>query len=115
MELETINYFKFVLALLFVLGLIGGFAIIAKRTGLGNRGPIVRGKSKRLSIIETMVLDPKRRVVLVQCDNSEHLLLLGTNNEQVIDNGPGDKDLSDLKSRQPSFLKAIEKPQPLAG
>ena len=115
MELETINYFKFVLALLFVLGLIGGFAIIAKRSGLGNRGPIVRGKSKRLSIIETMVLDPKRRVVLVQFDNSEHLLLLGANNEQVIGNGPGDKDLSDLKSRHPSFLKAIEKPQPLAG
>jgi len=114
MELETINYFKFVLALLFVLGLIGGFAIIAKRAGLGNRGPIVRGKSKRLSIIETMVLDQKRRVVLIQCDNSEHLLLLGTNNEQVIGNEPSDKDVSDLKSRQPSFLKAIEKPQPLA-
>ena len=114
MELETINYFKFVLALLFVLGLIGGFAIIAKRAGLGNRGPIVRGKSKRLSIIETMVLDPKRRVVLVQFDNSEHLLLLGTNSEQVIGDGPVDKDLSGLKS-QPSFLKAIEKPQPLAG
>ena len=115
MELETINYFKFVLALLFVLGLIGGFAIIAKRAGLGNRGPIVRGKSKRLSIIETMVLDPKRRVVLIQCDNSENILLLGPNNEQVIGNGPSDKDLSDLKSRQSSFLKAIEKPQPLAG
>ena len=89
MELETINYFKFVLALLFVLGLIGGLAIIAKRVGLGNRGPIVRGKSRRLSIIETMVLDPKRRVVLIQRDNSEHLLLLGTNNEQVINDGPG--------------------------
>ena len=115
MELETINYFKFVLALLFVLGLIGGFAIIAKRAGLGNRGPVVRGKSKRLSIIETMALDQKRRVVLIQFDNSEHLLLLGTNNEQVICNEPGNKDLSDLKLREPSFLKAIEKPQPLAG
>ena len=115
MELETINYFKFVLALLFVLGLIGGFAIIAKRSGLGNRGPIVRGKSKRLSIIETMVLDPKRRVVLIQCDNSEHLLLLGTNNERVIGDGSGGKDLSDLKSGQPPYLKTIEKAQPLAG
>ena len=115
MELETINYFKFVLALLFVLGLIGGFAIIAKRAGLGNRGPIVRGKSKRLSIIETMVLDPKRRVVLIQCDNSEHLLLLGPNNERVISDGPGRKELSDLNTDQPSFLKVIEKPHPLAG
>ena len=115
MELETINYFKFVLALLFVLGLIGGLAIIAKRVGLGNRGPIVRGKSRRLSIIETMVLDPKRRVVLIQRDNSEHLLLLGLNNEQIIDKCPTQGDLSKTKSHQLSLLKTVENPQKLAG
>ena len=115
MELETINYFKFVLALLFVLGLIGGFAIIAKRAGLGNRGPMVRNKSKRLSIIETMALDPKRRVVLMQFDNIEHLLLLGTNNEQIIGNHLKDKKNLEDQKPKPSFLKAIDKPQQLVG
>ena len=115
MELDTINYLKFLLALLFVLGLIGGFAIIAKRAGLGNRGPMVRGKSKRLSIIETMSLDPKRRVVLIRRDNCEHLLLLGTSNEQVIENDIDQDDLPSESSIKPSFLSAINKPHQLAG
>ena len=115
MELEAIHYLKFLLALLFVLGLIGGFAIIAKRAGLGNRGPIIRGKSKRLSIIETMALDPKRRVILVQCDDSEFLLLIGANGEQVINQDLDHQKLVETESQRQSFLKAIEKPHQLAG
>ena len=115
MELETLSYFKFLMALLFVLGLIGGLGIMAKRAGLGNRGPIVRGKSKRLSIIETMALDPKRRIVLIKCDTSEHLILLGANSEQTIDFRLGDEKKSELKPLRPSFLKALEQPQQVAG
>ena len=115
MELETINYLKFLLALLFVIGLIGGFAILAKRAGLGNRGPMVRGKSKRLSIIETMSLDPKRRIVLVRRDNCEHLLLIGTSSEQVIERDIDQDNIHNEKSKKPSFLNAIENPQKLAG
>ena len=86
MELEAYSYLKFLLALIFVVGLIGGFGLLAKRAGLGNRGPLVKSNAKRLSIIETMALDPKRRLVLVQCDDDQHLLLLGANNEQTIEN-----------------------------
>ena len=115
MELETINYLKFLLALLFVLGLIGGFAIIAKRAGLGNRGPMVRSKSKRLSIIETMSLDPKRRIVLIRRDNCEHLILIGTTSEQVIERDIDQNYIPSEKSSKPPFLNAIDNPQQLAG
>ena len=87
MEIDTVNYFKFLLSLLFVLGLIGGFALIAKRLGMGNRGPVKRKKGKRLSIIETITLDAKRRMVLVRRDDAEHLLLIGASSEQVIETG----------------------------
>ena len=116
MELEAVNYLKFVLALVFVLGLIGGFAILAKRAGLGNRGPIVRGKSKRLSIVESMSLDPKRRVVLIRRDDAEHLVLLGTQNEQVIETGLAATDaLEEGHSTKPSFLKALDLPNRAVG
>ena len=115
MDLETIYYLKFILALLFVLGLIGGFAIIAKRAGLGNRGPMVRGKSKRLLIIETMSLDPKRRVVLIRRDNCEHLLLIGTSSEQVIERDIDRNDSPTEKSHKPAYINAIDNPQQLAG
>ena len=109
MELEAVNYLKFVLALVFVLGLIGGFAILAKRAGLGNRGPIVRGKSKRLSIIESMSLDPKRRVVLIRRDNSEHLVLLGIQNEQIIETGLAVTGaLEGEPPTKPSFARVLD-------
>jgi len=87
MEIDTVNYFKFLLSLLFVLGLIGGFTLIAKRLGMGNRGPVKRKKGKRLSIIETISLDAKRRIVLVRRDDAEHLILIGSSTEQVIEAG----------------------------
>ena len=85
MEIDSVSYMKFVFALIFVLGLIGGFALLAKKFGMGNRGPMRRNKGKRLSIIESMALDAKRRVVLVRRDDKEHLLLLGGATEMVIE------------------------------
>ena len=115
MELESINYLKFVLALVFVLGLIGGFAIIAKRAGLGNRGPIARGKSKRLHIIESMSLAPKRRVVLIRRDHAEHLVLLGTNGEQIIETGLDTGHISGEANTSPPTLKAVEQTNRVSG
>ncbi|MEE2760979.1 MAG: flagellar biosynthetic protein FliO [Pseudomonadota bacterium] len=84
MEFAGVDYMKFLMALIFVLGLIWGLTLAAKHFGFGNRGPVQRGAAKRLSIVDTMVLDPKRRVVIVRVDETEHLLLLGQSGEQVI-------------------------------
>lgn len=79
MDLGFGDYFKFVFALIFVLALIAVFAALARRMGLGYR-TASRGKSKRLSIVEVIPIDPKRRLALVRRDEVEHLLLLGTGN-----------------------------------
>ncbi|MEO8113885.1 MAG: flagellar biosynthetic protein FliO, partial [Phenylobacterium sp.] len=34
-------------------------------------------KDRRLAVVETLVLDPARRLVLVSCDGKERLILLG--------------------------------------
>ena len=41
-------------------------------------------ETKRLSILETLPLDPKRRVMLIKCDDQEHMVLIGPNNEQTL-------------------------------
>lgn len=88
MDIAFADYLRFLFALLFVLGLIGGFALLAKRFGLGNQGPTLRrGGPKRLAIVETMALDAKRRIVLVRRDDTEHLLLLGLTTDQVVETG----------------------------
>lgn len=87
MELGGVDYFKFLFAMLFVLGLIAALAIAGKKFGLGHRGPVKRGNGRRLRIVEAMPLDAKRRVVLIQRDDREHLILLGSSTEEIIEAG----------------------------
>lgn len=41
------------------------------------------GRKRRLSVVETLVLDPARRLVLVRIDDEERLLLLGEGRELI--------------------------------
>jgi len=86
MSIET--YLRFVLALILVVGLILVLAWIARRSGFGpaNVKPLGRSK-RRLGIVETLTLDPKRRLVIVRRDATEHLILLGTAGETVVEHG----------------------------
>lgn len=84
MPFET--YFRFLIALVFVLALIGGCAWLARRFGFGNRMPAaLRGRAARLSIVEVQSLDARRKLVLVRRDNVEHLLVLGATGETVVE------------------------------
>ncbi|MGN6422351.1 MAG: flagellar biosynthetic protein FliO [Asticcacaulis sp.] len=73
---------KAVFALAIVLGLILGLAALLRRYGPQFMAQMTaqRGK-KRLSVVETLVLDPARRLVLVRVDSEERLLLLGEGRE----------------------------------
>jgi flagellar protein FliO/FliZ len=64
-------------ALAVTLGL-GGLALVAFRrfapmAVLQLKTPAER----RLKVVESLVLDPHRRLLLIRCDGEEHLLLLG--------------------------------------
>ncbi|HEY0438383.1 MAG TPA: flagellar biosynthetic protein FliO [Phenylobacterium sp.] len=65
-------------ALLLTLGLVGLAAVALRRFGPDAMarfsGP---RKERRLAIVETLVLDPARRLVIVSCDGQEKLILLG--------------------------------------
>lgn len=78
------DYLKFFAALIFVLSLMGGLAFILKRLGLGRAGMISPAK-KRLKIIEILPVDARRKAVLMQRDDTQHLVLLGPSGETVIE------------------------------
>lgn len=86
MDLGFGIYFQFLLALIFVLALIGILTVVARRFGLGHRF-VVRGDRRRLGIVEIMPLDAKRRLVLVSRDDTEHLIILGAGSETVVERG----------------------------
>ena len=67
-----------VFALVLTLGLIGLAAVAARRFGPEWLTRLRRPKAeRRLAIIESLPLDPARRLVLVRLDGVERLLLLG--------------------------------------
>ncbi|MDI7773807.1 flagellar biosynthetic protein FliO [Asticcacaulis sp. EMRT-3] len=81
---------KAVFALAIVLGLILGLAYLVRRYApqLMAQLQATRGKPRRLSVVETLVLDPARRLVLVRVDDEERLLLLGEGRELNALNSP---------------------------
>ena len=82
------EYIRVLAALLIIIALRGGLALIARRAGLGGAAiQFGQGKNradKRLKVTETLMIDPKRRLVLVQVDDRETLLLLGPHRDLVL-------------------------------
>ena len=85
--METESYLRFVLALAFVLGLIGLLAMLAKRFNLGFPTPMKTGRDRRLAVIDVAPIDSRRRLVLLRRDGVEHLVLLGPGQDVVIESG----------------------------
>lgn len=87
MEIEV--YAQFLGALVLVLVLIGGCAWVARRLGFGGALSVTRGATARLAVVEVKVLDPRRKLVLLRHDAREHLVLLGPNQDLLIESGAG--------------------------
>ena len=85
MEIE--GYIRFILALIFVLALIGILTAVARRFGLGYRMANKGSKARRLSIVEVMPVDAKRRLVLLRRDSTDHLVLLGSGPDLLLERG----------------------------
>lgn len=91
--MEFAGYLRFVLALAFVLALIGLLAAVARRFGFGF--PVTALKNvgqRRLKVVEVTPVDARRRLVLVRRDDIEHLILLGQAGELVIETGIAARD-----------------------
>jgi len=85
--MEFGGYFRFLVALVFVLGMIGLLAVLARRSGLGFPAAARPGKDRRLQVVEVAPVDGRRRLVLIRRDNIEHLVLLGQSTELLIESG----------------------------
>lgn len=87
---DVVNLSQYLLALMVLLGLLGAMGFFAYAV---QRGWILQGvtglrslsaTSRRLTISETLIVDPRRRVVIIRCDGREHVLLLGAERETIL-------------------------------
>jgi flagellar protein FliO/FliZ len=76
--MDFADFARAIFALALTLGLVGLAAVALRKFGpdaLARFGAVK--KDRRLAIVESLVLDPARRLVLVSCDGKETLILLG--------------------------------------
>jgi flagellar protein FliO/FliZ len=85
MEIGLLGIFKFIAALVFVLALMGGLALVLKKAGFGQTGLAGRG-GKRLKLVEVLPLDARRKAVILECDDEQHLIIMGPAGETLVKN-----------------------------
>lgn len=81
---NDINFMRFLIAFLVVLSLMFILAWGLKKAGLATM-PSRLAKQKRLSVVEHLPLDHRRRAILLRRDNVEHLILLSPDGDCVIE------------------------------
>lgn len=81
--MDVLDFARYIGALLLVLGLIGFAGLGARRFGLpGLAKPIA---TRRLKIVETLMISPRQRLAIIRRDEVEHLVLIGPDGASVIE------------------------------
>lgn len=92
--MDLLDYARAVFALVATLALIVGCAYAARRFGmLQPGGPGI----KRMRVTETLLIDTRRRMVIVRVDDREHVMLLGP---------AGDVLVSDMAAKEMPVVEA---------
>lgn len=88
--MDIVDFGRYFAALLLVLGLLGGLALLLRRAGVAGLMPNFQrtGTLRRMEIAASVMLDARRRVVAVRVDEEEHIILLGMSGETVLDRRP---------------------------
>lgn len=78
-----------VAAILFVtaLGALMVWAFKTFITGTPTGAGFMRPRDKRLGVVETATVDPKRKLLLVRRDDVEHLIIVGGPIDLVVETG----------------------------
>mgnify|MGYP003668852731 CR=1 FL=1 len=97
-------YVRLFFAFAFTIGLIGAVYWLARRYA-GKLGIMRTHATGRLSVVGQISLDARRRIMLIRCDGREHLLMLGPNNDLIIESAP-----AAVGSGFQAALKAAESP-----
>ncbi len=83
--MEIFEFLRFASALVFVLALIGSLGWMVRHFKLAERFASFGPATRRLKVIESLPLDPRRRLLIVRRDDTEHLLVTGPSGEIVVE------------------------------
>lgn len=99
----------FALGIVIVLIVLGVWLLKLVFNASGN---LARGRNRRLSVVDSLALDPKRQLLIIRRDNVEHLILTGGPQDLVIEAGIATDDAVAQPNRRPVPM-APRRPMPL--
>jgi len=82
---DLIDIARYLGALMLVLALVGFAALAARRFGVP--GIMSANATRRLAVVETLMLDARHKIFILRRDDREHLVLVGPEGSSVIESG----------------------------
>ena len=77
-------------------------------------GKVGRGRNRRLAVVDSLALDPKRQLLIIRRDNVEHLILTGGAQDVVVETGIAVEEAPAAQpTRRPIPMVAARKPAPI--
>lgn len=69
--MDMVDALRYLGALALVLALVGAAGVAMRRYGL----PGIAGAGRRLSVVDSIMLDRQHRAVILRCDGTDHILV----------------------------------------
>ena len=83
--MDLIDFARYLGALMLVLALVGFAALAARRFGVP--GIMSANATRRLAVVETLMLDARHKLFILRRDDKEHLVLVGPEGSSVVESG----------------------------
>ena len=100
--MDVLDFARYFAALLLVLGLIGAAGLATRKFGLpGFTKPAA---TRRIHIVETLMLSPRQKIAIIRRDDVEHLVMITPAGATVIESGitpPPKPELPTLQETSP--------------
>lgn len=88
--MDWVEWARALFALLATLALIGLAFLGARRFGM--MGGVRPGQERRIKVVESLMIDARRKLILVRCDEREHLILVGPGGDRKIESNAAKPD-----------------------
>jgi len=99
-DLNNLVYYVIVFVFVIALIMIGARLLKgSKSSGNSKAGSFLRGRDKRLGVVEAASVDGRRKLILLRRDNVEHLIMTGGPVDLVIESG-----IHTAKSAEQTFV-----------
>ena len=83
--MDIVDFARYLGALMLVLALVGFAALAARRFGMP--GIMSGSATRRLAVVETLMLDARHKLYILRRDDKEHLVLVGPEGSSVLEGG----------------------------